>query len=85
MVIFIVLAAAQIMLHFDEELSGRGELTNAPVYSTVFCCTCGPHLSWLMYSETIRLSCLSTIPSSVDAVMDPELFQDHQESRKSPH
>ena len=36
-------------------------------------------------AEWIQPCGLSTIPSSVDAVMDPELFQDHQESRKSSH
>ena len=86
MVIFIAFAAVQTMLHCGEELSGRGELTSAPVYRTVFHCHCRPHHpSLLMYIELIQFPCWSTIPSSVAAVMDPKLFQDHQESHKSSH
>ena len=73
------------MLHCGEELSGRGELTNAPLYSTASPFHHRPYHFSAGYAERIQSSCLSTIPSSVDAVMDPEVFQDHQESRKSSH
>ena len=73
------------MLNCGEEQSGRGELTNAPVYTTASPFHRRSYHFSSGYAELIQFSRLSTIPSSVDAVMDPKLFQDHQESHKSSH